>query len=73
MHSSAAEELWAAARERMCRRFSGLLEGDFSEEVASQARGVEELLDEAVRPEFFGAIDRPVWSVMRQDDNGNSF
>jgi hypothetical protein len=36
-------------------------------------RAVNWTLDHIFRPEFFGATERPVWRVMRQDDNGNHF
>ena len=67
------EELWLAARARMRPYVSAVFKQDFGISGKEHDRAVERILDGIFRPEFIGATDRPVWSVMRQDDNGNQF
>jgi hypothetical protein len=67
------EELWLAARERMRPYVSAVFWQDFGIDGEEHDRAVNWMLDHIFRPEFIGATDRPVWSVMRQDDNGNHF
>jgi len=67
------EELWLAARARMQPCVSAVFWQDFGIEGKAHDRAVEWILDGIFRPEFLGATDRPIWSVMRQDDNGNHF
>ena len=67
------EELWLAARKRMEKSVSAVFWQDFGIDGEEHDRSVNWILDQIFRPEFFGATERHVWRVMRQDDNGNHF
>lgn len=66
-------KLWLEARARMRPYVSALFWQEYEIGGEENDRAVSWILDRIFRPEFIGATDRPVWCVMRQDDNGNHF
>jgi hypothetical protein len=52
---------------------SALFWQDFGIGGEEHDQAIDWILDHIFRPEFFGAAGRPIWRVMRQDDNGNHF
>lgn len=67
------DTLWHDARKRMFIYVDALLLQEFGIQGEEQRHYADWILDRIFKAEFYGALDAPVWAVMRQDDNGNHF